>query len=71
MESRNSITVQVIKIAIKLIFFIKKNKHTLTTLKFYRAPNDDLRPESLQTCKDNIYLNVFDEVVVDALEVRN
>lgn len=36
-----------------------------------RAPNNDLRPESLQTCKDNIYINVFDEIVVDVLEVIN
>jgi coiled-coil and C2 domain-containing protein 2A len=27
-----------------------------------------LRPESLQTCKDCVYLNVFDEVEVDVLE---
>ena len=33
-----------------------------------RAPNNDLRPESLQTCKDNIYINVFDEIIVDVLE---
>ena len=50
------------------MIFISLRKIIFKSLK--RAPNDDLRPESLQTCKDNIYLNVFDEVIVDALEVR-
>ena len=27
-----------------------------------------MRPESLQTCKDYIYISIFDEVEVDALE---
>ncbi len=34
----------------------------------FKAPNNDLRPESLQTCKDILYLNLFDEVVMDVLE---
>lgn len=66
-ESRNSVAFQVIA------FVFRKRK--LSSFKnnpkfvYSRAPNNDLRPESLQTCKDNIYINVFDEVIVDALEV--
>lgn len=34
----------------------------------FKAPNNDLRPDSLQTCKDNLFFNIYDEVQVDALE---
>ncbi len=34
----------------------------------FKAPNNDLRPDSLQTCKDHIYFNIYDEVQMDALE---
>ncbi|PVD23406.1 hypothetical protein C0Q70_16675 [Pomacea canaliculata] len=33
-----------------------------------KAPNDDFSPSVLQTISDYIYLNLFDEVVVDILE---
>ncbi|KAL8612721.1 hypothetical protein ACOMHN_025372 [Nucella lapillus] len=33
-----------------------------------QAPNDDFSPNTLQTVQDSIYLNLFDEVVVDVLE---
>lgn len=33
-----------------------------------KAPNDDFSPNALQTINDYIYLNLFDEVVVDVLE---
>lgn len=36
---------------------------------FSRPPNDDYSPANLQTVNDVIYLNVFDEVVVDILQV--
>ncbi|KAL4236187.1 Coiled-coil and C2 domain-containing protein 2A [Mactra antiquata] len=32
---------------------------------YYRAPNDDYNPSNLQTVEDCIFLNLFDEVVVD------
>ncbi|VDI43750.1 coiled-coil and C2 domain-containing protein 2A [Mytilus galloprovincialis] len=31
----------------------------------FRAPNGDYSPSSLQTIDDNVYLNLFDEVLVD------
>ncbi|KAL5016252.1 hypothetical protein ScPMuIL_005841 [Solemya velum] len=34
----------------------------------FRAPNDDYSPGNLQTVNDIIFLNLFDEVVVDILE---
>ena len=34
----------------------------------FKPPNDDYSPANLQTVNDVIYLNVFDEVVVDILE---
>ena len=34
-----------------------------------RAPNDDYSPAALQSVQDYIYLNLFDEVIVDILEV--
>lgn len=36
---------------------------------FYRAPNDDFSPSNLQTVNDSIFLNLFDEVVVDIQQV--
>lgn len=41
--------------------------HVLLTA--FRAPNDDFSPNTLQTVTDFVYLNIFDEVVVDVLEV--
>lgn len=35
-----------------------------------RAPNDDYTPGNLQTVTDNIYLNLFDQVLIDIQEVR-
>ena len=35
----------------------------------FRAPNDDYSTSNLQTVNDNIYLNLFDEVVVDIQQV--
>ena len=37
---------------------------------YYRADNDDYSPANLQTCSDSVYLNLFDEVVVDIQSVR-
>ena len=37
---------------------------------FCRAPNNDYSPETLQTVNDVVYLNLFDEVVFDILQVR-
>ncbi|XP_028396123.1 coiled-coil and C2 domain-containing protein 2A-like [Dendronephthya gigantea] len=34
----------------------------------FRPPNDDYSPANLQTVNDVIYLNIFDEVVVDILQ---
>ena len=34
----------------------------------FKAPNDDLRPDSLQTCKDYLFYNIYDELQMDALE---
>lgn len=34
----------------------------------FKAPNNDLRPDSLQTCKDSFIFNVYDEVQVDVLD---
>ena len=34
-----------------------------------RAPNNDYSTENLQTVKENIYINLFDEVIVDMLQV--
>jgi hypothetical protein len=34
-----------------------------------RAPNDDYTPANLQTVTDNIYLNLFDQVLIDIQEV--
>ncbi|XP_070555815.1 coiled-coil and C2 domain-containing protein 2A-like isoform X3 [Ptychodera flava] len=34
----------------------------------FKPPNNDYSSASLQTCKDLVYLNLFDEVVVDMLE---
>lgn len=36
----------------------------------YRAPNEDYTPGNLQTVTDNIYLNLFDQVLIDIQEVR-
>ena len=36
---------------------------------FFRAPNDDFSSTNLQTVNDNIYLNLFDEVVIDIQQV--
>lgn len=38
---------------------------------FCRAPNNDYSPENLQTVNDVVYLNLFDEVVFNILQVRN
>lgn len=35
-----------------------------------RAPNEDYTPGNLQTVTDNIYLNLFDQVLIDIQEVR-
>ena len=37
---------------------------------YSRAPNDDYTTSNLQTVNDNLYLNLFDEVVVDIQQVR-
>ena len=37
---------------------------------FFRAPNNDYSPETLQTVNDVVYLNLFDEVVFNILQVR-
>lgn len=37
------------------------------TLQF-EPPNNDYRPENLQNVRDNIYLNIFDEVTIDMLQ---
>ena len=37
---------------------------------FCRAPNNDYSPETLQTVNDVVYLNLFDEVVFNILQVR-
>jgi hypothetical protein len=37
------------------------------TLKF-EPPNNDYRPENLQNVRDNIYLNIFDEVTIDMIK---
>lgn len=37
---------------------------------FHRAPNNDYSPETLQTVNDVVYLNLFDEVVFNILQVR-
>ncbi|XP_002731758.1 coiled-coil and C2 domain-containing protein 2A-like, partial [Saccoglossus kowalevskii] len=34
----------------------------------FKAPNNDYSSTSLQTCKDLLYVNLFDEVVVDMLD---
>ena len=35
----------------------------------HRAPNGDYSTASLQSVKDDVYINVFDEVLYDILEV--
>ena len=35
----------------------------------WRAPNDDYTPANLQTVTDNLYLNLFDQVLIDIQEV--
>eukprot|EP00112_Aurelia_sp_Birch-Aquarium-sp1_P013608 Seg2891.1 transcript_id=Seg2891.1/GoldUCD/mRNA.D3Y31 product="Coiled-coil and C2 domain-containing protein 2A" protein_id=Seg2891.1/GoldUCD/D3Y31 len=34
----------------------------------FRAPNNDYSTENLQTVKENVYINLFDEVIVDMLQ---
>eukprot|EP00795_Rhopilema_esculentum_P004896 gene4896-21228_t len=34
----------------------------------FRAPNNDYSTENLQTVKENVYINLFDEVIVDVLQ---
>ena len=36
----------------------------------FKAPNSDYSASNLQTVNDIIYLNLFDEVIVDMLQVR-
>jgi len=36
----------------------------------FRPANDDYTSDSLQMVKDKIYINLFDEVVIDMLAVR-
>lgn len=36
---------------------------------FHRAPNGDYSTASLQAVKDDVYINIFDEVLHDILEV--
>ena len=35
-----------------------------------RAPNDDYSSASLQTVNDTLFLNLFDEYVIDTEQVR-
>lgn len=35
----------------------------------HRAPNGDYSTASLQSVKDDVYINIFDEVLYDILEV--
>lgn len=42
----------------------------ISVLKYhYRAPNSDYSISSLQSVKDDIFINIFDEVLHDILEV--
>ena len=43
----------------------------ILVLIYFSAPNEDYSPGNLQQINDNIYLNLFDEVVVDIQEVRD
>lgn len=49
-----------------MIVFVTKTIHVLS----FRAPNNDYSPEKLQTVSDVVYLNLFDEVVFNKLQVR-
>lgn len=38
-------------------------------MRCHRAPNGDYSTASLQSVKDDVYINIFDEVLYDILEV--
>lgn len=38
---------------------------------FCRAPNGDYSTASLQSVKDDVFINIFDEVLHDILEVSS
>ena len=44
---------------------------SLIVVRICRAPNGDYSTASLQSVKDDVFINIFDEVLYDVLEVSS
>lgn len=53
------------------LIFLYCSNHVFDLFNLFRAPNGDYSTHSLQSVKDEVFINVFDEVLHDAVEVSS